>query len=107
MKGGDHMHQFVKTLNDYLKKNQPNYDCCDIHLLLEHIWTTYTECNPIDNSTIRSSFSDLYAVLGKLSLQESDLLFEAVSTLCLEYERLAFVEGIKLGARLNMELSDA
>lgn len=41
-----------------------------------------------------------------LSLQEHDSVFSTVSDPCMEYERLAFLEGLRLGMTLMMELAE-
>ena len=44
--------------------------------------------------------------LGELSFQENDRGFSLVNTLCSEYERVAFLAGLQLGAQLMMEITE-
>ncbi len=40
------------------------------------------------------------------SLQEFDPIFTTVSDLCMEHERLAFMEGLRMGVTLMTELAE-
>lgn len=41
-----------------------------------------------------------------LALQEFDPVFDTVSDLCIDHERLAFYEGLRLGITLMQELKE-
>ena len=72
--------------------------------LLELLHTGYTEYFPISNDEIRTRFGELRAFYKNMSDREFDDLFSMVSSLCCAHEDAAFLEGIRVGAQLVMEL---
>ena len=98
------MNPYIEKLRQYLAENQPNYGDGDIHSLLEFLWWHYTECNPVTDQTIKNQFILMRPILDKLSQEDEDTMFHAVCVLCMEHERLAYLEGIRLGARLAGEM---
>ena len=99
------MKPYSQAIEDYLSAHEPDYGSSDIHSLLELLYHCYTEYNPIDNAKIRAEFSGLEAMLGKLTLAESDQVFYTLCRICIETERLAFMEGLRVGLRLKEEIS--
>ena len=97
------MNEYVEILKRHMAENPPNYgnDACSI---LEMLFTYYHECNNTDNDTVKAAFEDLYQRMHGMSLREMDRNVDAVCTLCREHERAGFVEGIKVGIRLEQEL---
>ncbi len=72
--------------------------------ILGLLYWHYTECNPIDNQKIREGFAQIRQQYPHLSMQEFDPIFTTVSDLCVEHERLALLEGLRLSVTLMMEL---
>ncbi len=97
------MQKYIKALRDYCKQNPQNHG--DAESVMEFLYWHYAEFNPIDNRKIRNSFAKLRQQYSHLSLQEFDPIFTTVSDLCVEHERLAFLEGLRLGVTLMMELA--
>lgn len=99
------MNPYIQKLNIYLADNPPDYGCHDAHSLLEMLYFFYTEFNPIDNSAIKQHFRSLGQFFHHLTIEESDQVFNTVSDLLMENERLAFISGIHVGIRLESELN--
>lgn len=99
------MNPYIHNLKAYLSEHRPNYGAPEISSLLEFVWQTYTAENPIDSDQIRALFDSLGPIHDTLSLEDSDLLFQTVCSLCIEHERVAFLEGLRTGARLTTELA--
>ncbi len=97
------MQQYVQVLADYYKQTPPNHG--DAESILDLLYWHYAEFNPIDNQKIRDSFATLRKQYPHLSLQEFDSIYSTVSDLCIEIERLAFLEGLRLGVTLMWELT--
>lgn len=97
------MKEYLKFLEEYYKQNPPNYG--DMESVLEVLYWYYAENNPIDNQKIRDSFAKLRSQFPNLSIQGFDPIFTTVSDLCVEHERLAFHEGLRVGVELMMELA--
>lgn len=97
------MEKYIKALQDYCKQIPLNHGGADSVMAL--LYWQYAESNPIDNERIRNGFAKLRGKYSYLSLQEFDPVFTTVSELCVEHERLAFLEGLRLGVTLMMEIS--
>ena len=100
------MQNYMELLRLHLKNKQINYGDTDIQSILEFLWFWYTEFNPIHTQTIQKHFEDLEPIMDRLSFDESTLLFTTVCSLCTEYEKQAFLEGLHIGAHLHQEVYD-
>ncbi len=98
------MKESLKLLEEHFRQNPPNHG--DLDSVREVLHWYCAENNPIDNQKIRDSFAKLRSQFPNLSLQEFDPIFDIVSDLCVEHERLAFYEGLRLGVTLMMELAE-
>ena len=99
------MKSYTQAIKAYLSSHEPDYGDANIHSLLELLYRSYTEYNPIDSDTIRARFSSLEPVMEKLPLAESDAVFYTFCQICIETERLAFLEGLRVGLRLKEEIT--
>lgn len=98
------MEKYIKALQEYCKQNPLNHGGADS--VMELLYWQYAESNPIDNEKIRNGFAKLREQYAYLSLQEFDPIFTTVSELCVEHERLAFLEGLRLGVTMMTELAE-
>ncbi len=98
------MQHYIKALQDYCKRNPLNHG--DAESVMEFLYWHYAEFNPIDNRKIRNGFAQIRQQYSHLSMQEFDPIFTTVSDLCVEHEHLAFLEGLRLGVTLMMELAE-
>ncbi len=92
----------IKT--GYCKQNPLNLG--DAESVMEFLYWHYAENNPIDSGKIRDGFAKIRQQYPHLSMQEFDPIFTTVSDLCVEHERLAFLEGLRLGVTLMMEIAE-
>ncbi len=98
------MQHYIEALRDYCKQNPLNHG--DSESVMEFLYWHYAENNPIDNQKIRDGFAQIRQQYPHLSMEEFDPIFTTVSDLCMEHEHLAFLEGLRLGVTLMMELGD-
>ena len=84
-------------ITEYLDTHPVSKFPGDFQSLLEMIRYIYTACNPIDSSRIRADLKTFNALTVKLTIDESDQVFDVVSNLCLELERESFAHGIEVG----------
>ena len=96
------METYFETLRDYVLTQQP--DLGDGETVLEMIYECYSQLNCMDNETIRKDFDELYRARHGQTLREMDKVIYTVCTLCRDHERSGFVNGIRIGIRLNDEL---
>lgn len=95
----------VSSIKDYLLHHPASY-CGDVDTLLEMIYFHYTEYNPVENDQLRECFEGLITRIHNLHVPEDEenQYIDLISAVCSEYERVAYMEGIKVGMRLVMEV---
>ncbi len=98
------MQKFLKSLCFHLENQQIHYYDADVHSILEFMWYCYTESNPIHTQDIQQHFDALEPIIKSLSFDDGTELFNTVCSLCVEYEKQAFLEGLHVGAHLHKEL---
>ncbi len=98
------MQKYIEALQDCCKHNPLNHG--DAESVMEFLYWHYAELNPVDNKEIRDGFAKIRQQYSHLSMQEFDPIFTTVSDLCVEHERRAFLEGLRLGVTLMTELAE-
>lgn len=98
------MKNFYDVLTQYVSEKQPNFG--DGESVLTMLYETYSECNRLDDIQIKADFEELYQQMNAMPLREMDNIIYPVCKLCRDHERSGFVEGIKIGLRLQQELSE-
>ena len=94
------MHQSIDKLVAFLSE-------CDPALSpLEMLYQFYLEFCAVDTETIRSQFALLDRCLENCTLAEQNVVSDALCDICSEHERLAFLEGIRIGFQLTAELKE-
>lgn len=96
------MNEFMTALQTHLATQQPNYPN-NAQSILEVLFDAYNESSSFDNAAIKSDFEELYRLMNGKPLKEIDEIIYAVCTLCRDYEKAGFVEGIKIGMCLAKE----
>lgn len=95
------MKELTDMLRCYVEKNPPT--CGDAQAVVDQLYWAFMENHRIDNDKT----SEYYAVLReqvKLPMREYDEVLYTVSSLSLEYGRIAFLEGLKIGIVLMQEM---
>ena len=97
--------EIISALKLYLQEHPDNF-YGDVDTLLELIYFHYTDYSPVETPEFKAVIKPLEKILRSLveTDEEADKYMNIVFELCCAYERQAYVEGIKLGARLTMEL---
>ena len=99
------MNHSVNNLLAHLSSWTPDCDIPNIETVLDFLWYFYTEEHPIYSESIKQGFQNLEPVFDSLTPDHADLLFAEVCSLCQEHEKLAFLAGVHLGAKLVQELT--
>ena len=97
------VNEYVRILKRHMAENPPNYGN-DAQSVLEMLFTYYHECNNTDTDAVKAAFEDLYQRMHGMPLREKDRIVDAVCTLCREYEKTGFVEGVKVGIMLGEDI---
>ena len=98
------MKMFFEKLKQRVAEDPPNYGDADSVLGL--LYECFNENNPYDNEQIKADFEDLYRQMNGMHLWEMDKIIYPVCRLCRDHERAGFMEGIKIGIRLQSELTE-
>ena len=97
------MNEFMTALQTHLATQQPNYPN-NAESILEVLFDAYNESSGFDNAAIKADFEELYRLMNGKPLKEIDEIIYAVCTLCRDHEKVGFIEGVKVGARLVNEM---
>ncbi len=97
----------AENIVTYLKDNPPSYQG-QANGMLELLYFTFAEYNSVETPEFREQTYPLKEKLRALvdTEQEADDYMDIVFSLCAAYERQGYLEGIKVGARLMMELME-
>ena len=93
------MHPYIEKFKAHIPEQQP-----EDNDLLDMLYQCCIEEHPIGDIRTQSLFATLDTYFLRLSPQEQDGLLDLICGLCCEHERLAFLEGIRVGFRLADEL---
>lgn len=72
--------------------------------VLDLLYDSYREQHPVNTVEIGRKFVFLADILNKLPLKEHDQVWDLTCDLCMEHERNGFLEGIRMGTSLCLEL---
>lgn len=95
------MKRIADILKTYVDQNPP--DCGNAQDVLDRLYWCYMEHNRVDNCKTNDCYARLREKVN-LPFREYDEVLYIVSDLCLEYGRLAFLKGLKVGMLLTQEL---
>lgn len=95
------MNSYIKKLNAYMQENRNSNDPESILRILVE---AYLEEYPITGEQIKLLENKLSPVFECIPLDLSNDLFQAVYTLCWEYGRAGFCEGLRTGLSLQREI---
>ena len=96
--------KYIKALKKLALSDELNLGGADT--VLEMLYECYNENHPYDNEEIKADFNELYQQMNGMSLRDMDKVIYPVCKLCRDHEKTGFVEGVKIGIRLNKELSE-
>ena len=95
---------FLEALKRHIAEYPPNFG--DGESVLTMLYECHNENNPYDNEQIRADFNALYQQMNGMPLRDMDKIIYPVCKLCRDHERAGFVEGVKVGIRLEQELAE-
>jgi len=98
------MKNIAKRLNDYITAHPFDSGDGNCETVLEQLYQAYAESHESDPPEIRDGFNELDDLLGDLSLDDNNAVWNLCCQLCTAYERKAFLDGLQYGAYLITEL---
>ncbi len=96
------MEEFNRILQAYVSTKDLNLG--DGESVLTLLYEAYAEYNKMDDGTIKEDFDELYRLMNGMPLREMDKIIYPVCALCRDHQKSGFVDGIKVGIRLQQEL---
>ena len=98
------MDKITKRLKDYIDAHPFDPGDSDCKTVLDQIYQAYAESHENDPPEIRDGFKELDDLLSGLSLEDNNAVWNRCCQLCTAYERKAFVDGLKYGAYLVLDI---
>ena len=98
------MENIAKRLNAYINAYPFNTGDSNCETVLDQLYQAYAESHESDPPEIRDGFKELDDLLGDLSLDDNNAVWNLCCQLCTAYERKAFLDGLQYGAQLINEL---
>ena len=95
----------IHEVLDYLDTHPAYRQVKDMGGLLVLLHDAFNMHNCIDSEEIQSLFRQMREIFDRLSMDESDRVFNQVCQLCWEHEQLAFSQGVLVGMLLMTEVN--
>ena len=98
------MENIAKRLNAYITAHPFDSGDSDCETALNQLYQAYAESHESDPPEIRNGFKELDDLLGDLSLENNNAVWNLCCQLCTAYEHKAILDGLQYGAHLMLEL---
>lgn len=72
--------------------------------VLDMLYDSYREQHSVNTEEIGRRFVSLADILNNLPLKEHDQVWDLTCDLCMEHEKNGFLEGLRMGVTLWLEL---
>ena len=94
------MDKIAKQLKAYMETHPFDTGDSDYKTVLDQLYQAYAESHESDPPEIRDGFKELDGLLGDLSLDDNNAVWNLCCQLCTAYERKAFIDVLQYGAHL-------
>ena len=98
------MDKLAGRLKAYIDTHPIDLGDKDCETVLDQLYQAYAESHESDPPEISNNFKELEDFLCTLPLDDNNAVFNLCCRLCSAYERKAFTDGLKYGAKLIQEL---
>ena len=98
------MDNIAKRLDAHMDKHPIDLGDTDCETVLDQLYQAYAESHESDPPEICVGFKELDSLLGYISLEDNNAVFNLCCRLCSTYERKSFLDGLQYGAYLIAEL---
>lgn len=99
------MEEYRQKLSAYVAEHPPDIQSDDVNTILDALFWAYCESAGADNENVQQRYDILHKQLQHLPSQDVNTIVDTVNDLCWEHDRLGFINGFKIGMRLEQELS--
>lgn len=94
---------YFDVLSKFVMDHPPDFGDGNAHSILEMLFIHYEEFNNFESEVIQEEFDRLYRELEEITFPKTDQIIHTVCSLCREYERAGFIEGVKVGVRMGID----
>ena len=98
------MDNIAKRLQAYVDKHPFDSGDSGCETVLDQLYQAYAESHESDPSEIRDGFKELDDLLGGLTLDDNNAVWNLCCQLCTAYEHKAFLDGIRYGYQIILEI---
>ena len=98
------MNEIAKRLNAYITAHPLDSGDSDCETVLDQLYQAYTESHESDPQEISNGFKELDDLLGDLSLDDNNAVWNLCCRICVAYEHKAFIDGFRYGVQLSREI---
>lgn len=100
------MNQYALSFKQFLAEHECDSERFDFYSLNELFGVYYRAHNPLDIDRLKSECPDLDSIVQSLSQRKGRKLQRLILKICDERGQAAFLDGLRMGAKLLMELLD-
>ena len=97
--------QFLRKLSTYIAEHPQDIHVEDADTILDALFWLYSETECADSQAVQQYNENLSRLLHGLPAEHSSTIINTVNDLCWEHDRRGFINGFKIGMRLEQELS--
>ena len=98
------LQEYISHLRSCIASNPPDLGDSDCETVLDQMYQAYAEYHESDPLEIRDGFKELDTLLEHLLLEDNNAVWNFCCQLCTAYEHKAFLDGLRYGAHLMLEL---
>ena len=99
------MKEYLQKLSAYIAEHPPVLHSEDADTILDALFWVYSEAACADCQAVRQYNDNLNRLLNSLPTERANTIIDAVNDLCWEHERQGFINGFRLGMRLEQEIA--
>ena len=97
--------EFLRKLSAYIAEHPPVLHSDDADTILDALFWMYSEAACADGQAVLQYNENLNRLLHGLPAEHSSTIINTVNDLCWEHERQGFINGFKIGMRMEQEIS--
>lgn len=99
------MEEFLQNLSAYIAEHPQDIHLEDADSILDALFWSYSETARADSRAVQQYNENLNHLLQGLPAERVNTIIDTVNDLCWEHDRQGFINGFKLGMRLEQEIS--
>lgn len=100
-----HVEKYLRKLSAYVAEHPPDFHAEDANSILDALFWAYSETACADNQAVQQYNENLNRLLNGLPAERVNTIIDTVNDLCWEHDRQGFINGFKIGMRLEQEIA--